>query len=350
MKNMEIAVSSIFGGGIPKVSSRGDFYTDCPHCGGKKKLNINVNKGFFRCPRCDAKGGYLKLIALYKGYYPNNLSNYELKDIIENEDITFETVTHFEYKQVYKEEPIDFKKLDIANKLLFANLVLNKQDEEHLKSRGLVNLSRYKSFEANVVFPKALFNVNMFKDVPGFIINEQGNAQTISGYKGILFPYMNIHNQMVSFQIRTNLKEKGKKYVFLSSSSAGGPSTKASYCILGNPSETMYITEGALKADCARQLMHLLDMDVKSFVAIPGVNTTKIFINDLLTFKNKGVKNFIVAFDMDKKENIHVKRAEENLINALQEKGFNVKTLVWDDKYKGIDDFLYSKCKERGIL
>ena len=40
---------------------RGNYY-DCPFCGETHgKLNINVEKNVFRCNRCDASGGMLKL-------------------------------------------------------------------------------------------------------------------------------------------------------------------------------------------------------------------------------------------------------------------------------------------------
>ena len=42
---------------------RGNYY-DCPFCGETHgKLNINVEKNVFRCNRCDASGGMLKLYA-----------------------------------------------------------------------------------------------------------------------------------------------------------------------------------------------------------------------------------------------------------------------------------------------
>lgn len=40
---------------------RGNYY-DCPFCGDTKgRLNINTAKNVYRCNRCDASGGMLKL-------------------------------------------------------------------------------------------------------------------------------------------------------------------------------------------------------------------------------------------------------------------------------------------------
>lgn len=42
---------------------RGNYY-DCPFCGDTKgRLNINTAKNVYRCNRCDASGGMLKLYA-----------------------------------------------------------------------------------------------------------------------------------------------------------------------------------------------------------------------------------------------------------------------------------------------
>ena len=52
-------VMSLVGLDLSKIhSSQGNF--DCPICGGKKKLNVNVSKGHggvCRCAKCGAGGG-----------------------------------------------------------------------------------------------------------------------------------------------------------------------------------------------------------------------------------------------------------------------------------------------------
>lgn len=329
-------------------NNRGDFYTVCPHCG-KKKLNINLQKATFRCPYCDAQGGYLKINALFNGYYPNDMSNEQLVDLIKSSNIDYDK-DQFKGKKfkVVEPKPIDYAKMNRAYRILWRVLGLNQKDIDNLRKRGLEDLGRYKSFEKNIMFPKEKYDPQIFKDVPGFVIDEKtGNARTASYFKDcILFPCVDINGNVVCYQMRNNNEEIAKrvKYVYFSSKKYGGEQTVSSYSLIGKitPNEPVLITEGPLKADCARQISKKLGRKVNTFVALPGVNSTNTFYKDLDEFKKRGVKKFILAFDMDRKTNEHVNRAFENLYNELISRGFEVSAISWDDNYKGIDDYLYS--------
>ena len=43
---------------------------------------------------------------------------------------------------------------------------------------------------------------------------------------------------------------------------------------------------------------------------------------------------------MDKYTNMHVGKAVNKIRNQIKEQDFNLKTIKWDPKYKGIDDYL----------
>lgn len=43
------------------------FDVDCPFCGKKGKMNLNVEKDVYRCNYCGEKGGMLKLFADLNG-------------------------------------------------------------------------------------------------------------------------------------------------------------------------------------------------------------------------------------------------------------------------------------------
>lgn len=331
-------------GTIP--NNRGDFYTICPHCG-KKKLNINLNKGVFKCPYCNASGGFMKLNALFLGHYPNELSNEELKKLLKESGIKSEYKGEY-VKKTYEPEPIDYKKNHKAYLKFFKSLSLTEEDQNYLKQRGLTNLSRYKSFDKNVVLDKV--NPKDFVDVPGFFINKNGQVQTASTItKTILFPYIDIYGNIVSFQLRVKNNNIGCKYIYFSSKKKNDLHTVSSYCLLGNIEENkpIVITEGALKADAARQIMQRLGKDPQTYVAVPGVNAISSFLKDIEEFKARGVKEFYLAFDMDWKTNEHVKKALVNLNLELVTRGFKVKTLKWDTSFKGIDDYLYSKLEKK---
>ena len=49
------------GNGIEKYPNRVSIDINCPFCGGKKKMNLNLKKDVFGCNRCGEKGGMLAL-------------------------------------------------------------------------------------------------------------------------------------------------------------------------------------------------------------------------------------------------------------------------------------------------
>jgi hypothetical protein len=61
-----------------------------------------------------------------------------------------------------------------------------------------------------------------------------------------------------------------------------------------------------------------------------------------------GVRRIKTAFDMDYKSNINVQEAYINLILCLNEYGFIVERLTWDENYKGLDDYLKAVYLEKG--
>ncbi len=100
-------------------------------------------------------------------------------------------------------------------------------------------------------------------------------------------------------------------------------------------SETLFITEGALKGDIFHFFTKL------PCLCISGVNCQEELIKELEAYK-KTVKNVVVALDMDYLTNQYVQNAEEALKEKIQGLGYNYFRLTWDDKYKGIDDYCLS--------
>ena len=59
--------------------------------------------------------------------------------------------------------------------------------------------------------------------------------------------------------------------------------------------------------------------------------------------KRNGTKQIVEAYDMDKYTNPHVERSCMEMIKIANSFGFQVHRLRWDEKYKGIDDWLANK-------
>lgn len=107
-------------------------------------------------------------------------------------------------------------------------------------------------------------------------------------------------------------------------------------------SDSVWITEGALKADLA--VDHIvnayadeLDVVGKVMLAVPGVNTWRSLIPALEAMEAKRVN---IAFDMDAAQNEDVQKHFLEMVQYLKEK-YEVYIALWSlDHAKGIDDCL----------
>ena len=77
------------------------------------------------------------------------------------------------------------------------------------------------------------------------------------------------------------------------------------------------------------------------FVAIPGVNCFEAWRKLLSYLKEQGTEVLVDAFDRDRLTNPNVAANIEKLYEISREYGFEMKSWEWDEKYKGIDDYLY---------
>ena len=146
---------------------------------------------------------------------------------------------------------------------------------------------------------------------------------------------------MEGFQIRLDHPIEDKKYIWFSSSnqfrgaSIGGP-----VHFIGNPADqTVYVTEGALKANIAHSLSG------RTFLAVAGVTHYEALRPAFAQLRENGTTDIIEAYDMDKETNPHVQRACMNMIRIANEYGFQVHRLKWDGRFKGIDDWLLHQKK-----
>jgi len=95
-------------------------------------------------------------------------------------------------------------------------------------------------------------------DVPGFLLREQSRTYlTMGGPADILIPVRNAEGQIVAHQIRTDRPGDSGKYVWLSSTSRGGPGpgspVHVSRPLQATSSGRVWLTEGPLKADIASE-------------------------------------------------------------------------------------------------
>jgi len=97
------------------------------------------------------------------------------------------------------------------------------------------------------------------------------------------------------------------------------------------------LTEGALKADTSAHLLN----DKHAVIAVAGVSSFSEHFGKRLREQIPELRQVVIAFDADAARKPEVRKALERLRGTLQEAGFDVRELKWEESLgKGIDDFL----------
>lgn len=375
-KNMEKVLSLDFAEkDLKKKNSASIYVKTCPFCQRKWKLNINLNKGVYRCAACDESGNAIKLHAKIK-----NISNKAAK--VELEGVRQEELKPLVIKDHGDENnlaPLETRSLVYST--LIKNGWLSVATYNDLERRGLPieECSRYiclpgsdKKFNTSCqLWLENLTNCNLYVDgkvlgVPGIYgelklgrknKKENYNSMNISlpfGESGYLIPITthgkNGNKKISCCQIRHLGEDVKIRYTFFTSDGLKGG------CGVGGCNKVHYtnkfwqngkfivpktvnLTEGPLKADVAAYLSN------QFFIAVPGVNTTKDLPRELKFLKEGGCETINLCFDMDYRDKKEVKKAMEKVKKMIIDSGLKFKQITWDEKYKGIDDYLLMKKK-----
>lgn len=344
----------------PKAGS-GNYM--CPVCGEpakprKKKLNINFDKNMFRCPRCDFKGGPHHFWAYFRNM-PTSGADWTKevwKDFQSVADgASPETRSSAEAKHVSNErERLDEDHIDKVYRAFLKKLTLEPRHREDLQRRGLsdaaISSGGYKSIQQKGIecICRELEDEGYrLLGVPGFY-KEDGHVTFVSYGAGYLIPCLGVDRKVVSLQLRKEKVEPGGTRYFTISSSGKREGTKgiAHPHFTGGCGKKIIITEGPLKANI-----------IKSFTGIPciavlGVNSLNGIEDMLKELKKRGVREIVLAYDMDMMTNQHVLKALRQLENMVVSYGFAYCRLTWDPgtantegvfPYKGLDDYLLNK-------
>ncbi len=334
-----------------------EIYFDCPHCfDGKKKhqgiAQAIMTDNVYNCPRCGTGGGMLQLYSACTGVDIKQ-ANREMRRYVNapayskrKKDIQ-RIVKQINENKSDTETIANRKVVDRTYRAFLSLCTLRLEHYNNLRARGLSdkNIAHYgfKSTPRKDEFDKiisALIGKGCtLKGVPGFYCENGVWNIAIEDYnQGYFVPYTNIEGLCCGMQIRLDVSKK-MKYIWFSSSKKIGGCGRTSvphFSNIFNLSESVYITEGGLKADVAHCLSH------KTFVALAGVSQLSILPNLFKQLKNAGVKNIVDCFDSDCKYNEHVEKARGRLKAEVENAGLIYHRLEWDEKYKGIDDYLFA--------
>lgn len=368
-----IPITKILDGlNISYSTSRSSINIACPICdkgqNGKnhRHLNVNLTRNVFRCPKCDSGGGSVALYGfLTKGIDPEAVrgskdlyielakeingpnANYKIQDI-----------------KVETKPPIDFPPTDVATRnetytAMLKTLSLSKEHYNSLIRRGLrkedIIRNGYKTIPVLGAkkIPGYLRRQGLdLAGVPGFykknnewIMLEMGRGfyVPVRDLNGILADLSKGQGNIQGLQVRLDNPTRNNKYMWLSTrdyESGCGAETWAHF--VGYPEEEILLTEGPLKADIIHRFTR------KPVIAVPGVNALKHLDEFFERLQGLGVKKIQTAFDMDFKTNPHVQKGYRKLIEKIHSYGFESEMLLWDDNYKGYDDYLLHCYLEKG--
>lgn len=159
--------------------------------------------------------------------------------------------------------------------------------------------------------------------IPGFVRGEAGRPE-FYGRAGLFVPIRDAARRVYSGQIR---RDTEPKYLTLPASDARYHVPLRSF-----RSRTVWVTEGALKADVAASLSG------ESFVGVLGVNSWQHVLPLLRKWE---VEEVVIAFDRDTDTNPQLRKVKADFKSHLIRGGYLVSAAEWDAaRGNGIDDLL----------
>ncbi len=351
------AVVQLIGLNIRRVC-QGGVYTDCPFCGDKRgKLKVNYIKNVWRCNYCNESGGILQLYAKSRGISTREAYR-DICDALQNGLVLARQALVNDGK-ARKPENIESERVDphvihATYSALLDLLKLTKSHREHLRAvRGLsddeIDRLGFKStppfYLCNTLAERLIGLGYTVSGVPGFYQrNGKWTVNFSSFTDGILLPAKDPDGKISGFQIRLDVPIKyerdtgektGTKYVWFSSSGKmGGCSPGSPIHFIGDSNaQTVYVTEGVLKADISHCLTG------RTFAAIAGANNLTPLDALFRRLSANGTRLIIEAHDMDKYRNNMVDKGAAAISRLAKKYGMDCKRLTWNPNYKGFDDW-----------
>ena len=364
-----------------KWSERTDqYYVNCPFCRGIHKLNINKAKNLWRCAKCGEGGNSIQLHAKLKNISQKEAVS-ELKDALVTGKIKFA-----ENKVVKRITPVDACTREFVYENLLSQLDLKYDHRKNLHKRGLTDADierlMYRSYPQSKLDEIAKNSLQGLKfdyydGIPGFYDLSTDNPFLIKHGDGYLIPVRDQYGKIEGFQIRSSKKNPdAPRYTWLSSSKMKTGCSVTGCCNIhhaGNWRRTSIpkvigLTEGALKADVASTIFdRLYPNEEHLFLGLTGVNNIGQLKAELEKFGKIGLEEVHIYVDMDYREKTEVAKALKKIKTIVESvdvlfyepdeddssfyhdnnKQMKAEVMSWNEKYKGIDDYLFAYEVER---
>ena len=198
--------------------------------------------------------------------------------------------------------------------------------------------------------------------MPGFFTKNGSWDMASCRDPGILIPVCTKDDRIQGLQIRLDdpppkivydslgnkTVKKGDRFRWLSSRGKyyeNGTGIPSYIHVVGDlHSDTLHITEGAMKADVASYLS-----GGELFIGLTGVQNTR-FLEEVV--QELHPKRIVECVDMDVRTNPHVQRAQSKIRAICMPLCGDYRTFTWPASQKGIDDWLlFQKLKsEHGLV
>ena len=335
----------------------------CPYCNDHRyRMYLNRITHMFFCQNCGTGGN---AVTLYADCNPKGirLTNYESYKALSAEP----SVRQYDVPIIESRGEPPIRKLSERSEIYLEFLKLLRLEKDHLTNllnRGLsteiIKGNMYKSFPTDKTERQWICD-NLasrydLTDVPGFY--RSGGRWSIIGLKsGILIPICSKDNLIQGLQIRFDnppvkrvtaadgkVTEKvGGRFRWLSTGGNGftdGTGITSYIHVTGDvSSDTLYLTEGGMKADIASYLS-----GGRLFIGLTGVQNVR-YLKEIVTSLHP--KRIVECLDMDVRTNPQVQRAQSKIQAICTPLCEEYKRFFWPKEQKGIDDYmLFMKLKK----
>ena len=229
---------------------------------------------------------------------------------------------------------------------MLASLSLSQKHGEHLaKDRRLGKATIIKAGFRSVpswmlgdAIAAQLAKQWELKGVPGFWRKEGKWRLRFAGVDGFFIPIKNAVGQIEALQIRSFSGES--KYLLLSSNElTDGVSSGAPHHWTGHKSETVIVTEGALKAEVIAEAKRRRN-EADFVIGLVSVSTFEESFGANLKRICPFVKTVQLAFDADWRTNEKVQKQMQRFANSIKAAGLKLQVICWKSEAKGFDDEL----------
>lgn len=344
----------------------------CPYCQDYKYrmyLSRDPDNPTWWCHNCGRGGNAVTMYADYTGLTTKEAFKALIHD---------PRVKSGEYPYAHFSEAPKLREIKERSNIyleMLSMLTLTEEHRKNLRQRGfqddMIDGNLYRSFPTDwrvrQRITDALAARHDLSQMPGFYTH--GKQWRMAGQKsGILIPVCDKDNCIQGLQIRVDqpsvkmipqpdgsvCKKTGGKYSWFSSPPdrkgrdgvpryPNGTSISSFIHVTGDmSSDTVYLTEGALKADVASYLA-----GGALFVGLTGVQNTR-YLRDVINGLRP--KKVVECIDMDLRTNPDVRRAQAKIQSIVMPLCDKYETFYWPESEKGIDDYLlFQKLKQQHL-